>query len=165
MKIIDNEQKEKREGQFLKVEDKSRVILTSKLVKIETCYPNDGVKTILWSQSLANKGYQKRSEFMYWGSVNGQEGIIRVPASMFFAMNEAERVTETSKRETEWIVSKTGEGKMTRYAIVPSKKEIKVDEAIIAANTEKLMRLLTGYEKKLEEKLNGFLADLSLTEK
>lgn len=163
MKVIDNEQNEKREGQFLKIEDKSKIILKSKLVLFETAYPSDDVKTILWDDRLNEKGVAKRKEYIYWGSIDGQEGIIRVPASIFFSMNEAERVADMDKRDVEWIVSKSGQGKQTRYTIIRG-KDAKSTKEVIDANTEKLMKVMVAYEAKLKEKLEDYLKHGSFTD-
>lgn len=161
MKLIDNEQSERQVGAFLKVEDKSVLTLKSKLVAIDTCYVNDEIRSVLWHDSFDYKGLQKRKEYLYRGSVkngdNEDTGIIRVPAGVFFAMNEAERLAGINKREVQWVIGKKGSGKATKYSTVQGRPVTTTPE-IITANTEKLMKALTGYEQKLAQKTDALMA-------
>ena len=158
MKIIENEQEIKRESFFLKIEDGCIVKIKSHLIVIETAFDQKSKKRILWSKKL---GLPKRKELFYFVELNGVEGVLRLPISVFFAMNEIERLTGNDKRRLVWILGKKGEGLKTKYAVAVKETIPIQNEEEIEKNTEKLKKILISYEKKLAENLREFLSEKS----
>jgi hypothetical protein len=154
MEIIKNEQKVKNPSLFLKVNDKSKIVIKSHLIRLFTVWIENDRKTILWSEEIDKS--DRRQEFYYWAIVDGDEGVLRLPASIFFTMNENERLMEKDKRDFEWSISKTGSGLKTKYEAVRG-KEIKVNLKEIDENTEKLKNILTKYEARLRESMKEYL--------
>ena len=110
MPMVTNEQDEKKPSTFLKVEDKSKLTLLSNLYKIPTHYLRARKVSVICKGSdecfFCQNGHKPRVEFYYWGNVDGDEGIVQVPASVFFALNEQERVLGIDKRDSVWVISK-----------------------------------------------------------
>ena len=161
MPIVTNEQSEKRPGLFLKIEDKSRIVLHSNLYKVLTHWIERDKKTIGCPGSdkcvMCKGGVTNRTEFNYWGSVSGETGVVRVPAGIFFAMNEAERLLGIEKRDVEWVISKKGEGKATKYNTVNGRavtEKMDVTEA-----NDKLTKGMTTYEAGLMRKYQEHTGD------
>lgn len=155
MQTITDEQSIKNTSLFLKLEDKAKFTIQSHLVKIDTAYV-DKLGSILWNDSLLYKGLKKRVEYYYWGEVNEEAGVIRVPATVFFSLNENERLLEKNKRSYEWILSKSGQLKETKYSVVRG-KDIEISEEDVAHNTDELCKILAGYEETLKGKLEKYL--------
>ena len=134
------------------------MVLQSQLVKIDTCFIQDKKEkySVLWDDRLSEQGLPKRAQYFYFGRVNDEEGIIQLPASVFFAMNDTERLLKKDKRSYQWVIGKTGSGLETKYNTVKD-EPIKTDEKLIKENTDKLCKTLTSYERRLSEKLSEFL--------
>ena len=154
MKIVEDEQEIKKEISFLKIEDGCTLKIKSYLIVIETAFDQKTGKRILWSEK---SGLPKRKEFFYFVELNGVEGILRLPLSVFFAMNENERLTGNDKRSLVWILGKKGEGLKTKYGAAVKGINPVRDEEEIKKNTEKLKKILISYEKTLAENLREFL--------
>lgn len=156
--IVFEEQTEKRQSQFIKLEDKSKVILYSNLYKTKTHYlkaQNTSVACGGDNCKFCGEGNKPRMEYFYYGNVNDEEGIVRVPASIFFAMNEAERVLEIDKRDSIWVVSKKGSGLDTEYGVARGKEAGTPAISLEEANS-KLAKVLDIYVKNLEQKYAEF---------
>jgi hypothetical protein len=101
--LVTDEQKERKASQFIKLEDKAKLILLSNLYKINTHFLKDKNTSVLCKGegcSFDSTYGKSRTEYFYYGLVNDEEGIVRVPASIFFALNEQERVLEIDKRDS-----------------------------------------------------------------
>ena len=154
MKIIKNEQEIKKVNSFLKIEDGCIVKIKSHLIVVESAFDQKTGKRILWSEKA---GLPKRKELFFLVEMNGEEGALRLPLSVFFAMNENERLTGNDKRSMLWILGKKGEGLKTKYGVAVKEIIPTQDEEEIKKNTEKLKKILISYEKRLAENLREFL--------
>jgi len=159
--LITDEQKEKKPSSFLKIEDGSVVTLRSNLVKTRTHFL-EGVQTSVACIGkgcfFCQKGIKHRDEYFYWGTIDGQEGLVRLPASVFFDLNESERVLKRSKRDFEWIISKTGSGLKTRYSTTRGSDTKKVTEKEVEKNNKKLLKTINAYDKTMRERYEEFSA-------
>lgn len=168
--VVKNEMSERRPSTFLKLNDKSKFVLKSHLVKLETAYVRTD-REKMWvlhtdDSQLPSyvRDYKSRVEYIYYGVVTEkdgrtEEGMIRLPGSVFFQIQEQAKVLNKETRDYEWIVSKTGEGLGTRYQATRL-EAVKVVSKEIDANTEKLLSMVTNYEKILEQRTNNLLAEV-----
>ena len=159
--LITDEQKEKQPSSFLKVEDGSVVTLKSNLVKTRTHFLNKeqtSVACVGEDCFFCLKEIKYRNEYFYWGTIDGDEGLVRLPASIFFDLNESERVLKKSKRNFEWIISKTGSGLKTRYSVTRGSDAGKVTEKEVEKNNEKLLKTINAYDKTMRERYEEFSA-------
>lgn len=159
--LIKDEQKEKKSSSFLKVEDGSVVILKSNLVKTRTHFLNDeqtSVACIGEDCFYCLKGIKYRNEYFYWGTIDGQKGLVRLPASVFFDLNESERVLKKSKRSFEWIISKTGSGLKTRYSVTRGSDVDKITEREVEKNNKELLKTINAYDETMRERYEEFSA-------
>ena len=106
-----------------------------------------------------------RSEYYYFAMVNGERGILRVPATVFFSMNQLEKVMKggKTKRDYSWIVLKDGEGKETKYTCskdepIPKEESAKED---MEKNNATLDAKIKAYENRLEQNYAEFVKDYS----
>lgn len=153
--LITDEQKEKKSSSFLKIEDGSVITLKSNLVKTRTHFLREektSVACIGKDCFFCQKGVNFRNEYFYWGTINGDEGLVRLPATVFFDLNESERVLKKSKRNFEWIISKTGSGLQTRYSVVRGSDVQELSEKELKKNNEKLLKTINAYEKTMRER-------------
>lgn len=158
MGLVTEEQKEKRPSQFIKLEDKSKVTLFSNLYKIKTHFLQGNNTSVLCAGEgcfYCDQGVKARMEHYYYGLVeNGkesEEGIVRVPASVFFALNDQERVLEIDKRDSVWVISKKGSGLDTEYGVARGKEAGKPPVSIEEAN-KKLITVLDNHVKNMKER-------------
>jgi hypothetical protein len=118
---------------------------------------------------LCSNGEPKKTEYYYIGKIITQnkdktldekEGLVRVPADVFFAMGTFEKDPDIGKprRTIEWIVNKSGTGLDTEYSAL-SGKEIKVDEETIEENTTKLENAMENKELWLKKQTNETFGD------
>lgn len=156
----ENEQKVKPQGQFFKLQDKDKVTIESKLIRINIHYlkglgenGKDVSVACMGKECVFCKTNASRTEYLYLGSVNGEKGVIRLPASVFFTMNENERLSEIDKRSTIWVIGKTGQGLETKYSAVPT-KPFTITDKRVAENTAQLQKVLASYADRLEQKYN-----------
>lgn len=166
MPLVTNEQSIKRPSLFLKIEDGCKVILKSNLYKIVTHYlkkKNSSVLCLGDKCHFCSDKNPPRQEYYYYGLINGEKGLIRVPPSCFYDMNKAEKLLKKTKRNFEWIISKEGSGKKTRYSVVRG-EDIKVNKEEIEENNKKLTELMQKQEGTLRAKHDQFMADDVLDE-
>jgi len=156
------ERKMKQTGAFLdKFQDGDRVILKSNLYWLVSHYLQREKISVICTQKedchFCQRGSQPRKEYFYIADVyhkgndEPEKGIARVPASVFYEMSSNERLLKKSKREFDWIIGKTGEGKKTRYSTIRG-SEVKINKAEIEKNNEILERRMDAYSKNLEER-------------
>jgi hypothetical protein len=153
MGIVTDEQSEKRQGQFLKLEDKSIVVLYSNLFKTQTHFLQDKKTSVICKGEgcyfcQTNK---KRMNYFYYGKVNNEEGVMQMPASVFYAINEQERVLGINKRDSQWVISKKGSGLDTEYGVARGKDAEKSPVLIKDAN-EKLAKICDLFVKNNEQR-------------
>ena len=156
--LITDEQKEKKPSSFLKIEDGSVVRLQSNLVKTKTHFlqgEQTSVACVGKDCFFCQQGIPFRNEYFYLGKINDDEGLVRLPSSVFFALNESERVLKKSKRNFEWIISKTGAGLKTRYTVTRG-SDIKTDEKKVEKNNKALLDKINAYEKTMRERYEEF---------
>lgn len=170
MGLVTKEQDEKRPSQFIKLEDKSKLILFSNLYKAKTHFLKAKNTSVLCGGEkcyFCDAGIKSRMEYFYYGEVDGEEGIVRVPASVFYALNDQERVLEIDKRDSIWIISKKGSGLDTEYGVARG-KEAGVPTISLEKANVKLTTALDIYVKNLEQKYKEFskepVADFDLEE-
>ena len=104
METVKNEQEVKRPSQFLKPIDGSVIILASHLVRIKTHYLDSRKTGVLCSPKncpFCSAGQIPRYEYFYWGKLDTDEGVMRMPSGMFFSLNDKEAKLKKSKREFE----------------------------------------------------------------
>lgn len=158
MPLISDEQSERRPSQFLKLEDKAKLTILSNLYKVKTHFLQGqkvSVKCVGEDCYFCSAGVKARMEFFYFGKVNDVEGIVRVPASVFFQINESERVLEMDKRQSVWVVSKKGSGLETEYGVARGKDAGESSLELSQANA-KLTQVLDPYTKNLEDKYKEY---------
>ncbi len=158
--IFDEQEVKTKKSNFLKITDGAKVRLKSHLIKLLTFFDNKTKKSILWDKKTKQ---EPRVELYYWANVNGEEGVVRIPASVFVAMNEVERLMKKSKRDFEWIIGKKGEGLGTRYNVVRG-EEVKVSEQEVKEADKKLFEILHSYERVLKRRLEEYIKDRNLEE-
>lgn len=159
--LIKDEQTVKAPSQFLKVKDGSKIVLQSNLIAIVTHFIKSKRMSVICTGSdccFCSNGMRYRNEYFYIGTVDGEKGIIRLPASVFYSMNKDEKVLGKSKRMFEWIISKEGEGLKTKYAVTRG-IDIKEDAEEVEKNNEKLFEKINRYEKKMKDNCDDLLAD------
>jgi hypothetical protein len=164
MGLITDEQTVKSPSEFLKLEAENDVALLSNVYQIKSHWINSqktSVACLGEKCSLCAGGQKFRMEYYYFGSVNGEKGFVRIPATVFFTMNKVEsflkkKDPKIDKRSYSWLVMKSGEGRDTEYAT--SKNDlVKIDMKEIEENNEKLVKVMSGYEKRLKERLEKVL--------
>lgn len=151
MPLIQNEQEEKAKGQFIKLEDKAKFVLLSNMYKIDVHFLPEKKMSVLCQEENCNYckyKHQANTQYYYYASVNTEEGVVRIPASVFFQLNENERLTGKDKRSSEWYLSKKGEGINTKYTV--AKGDI-VEKSDVDQANEKLGSIMIAYEGKLQE--------------
>ena len=169
MGLVTNEQEEKRPSQFLKLEDKSKLTIFSNLYKAKTHFLKAKNTSVLCQGEkcyFCNAGVKSRMEYFYYGLANEEEGIVRVPASVFYILNDNERVLDIDKRDSIWIISKKGSGLKTEYGVVRG-KEAGVPTIPMEDANKKMSKVLDIYVKNLEQKYWEFSkepVDLKLEE-
>lgn len=159
MGLVKEEQKEKRPNQFIKLEDKSKLVLFSNLYKINTHFIKaKNTSVICKGDNCAFcESSKSRIECFYYGKVNDEEGVIRVPASVFFALNEQERVLEIDKRDSIWVISKTGSGLDTEYGVARGKEAGTPSISLEEAN-DKLIKVCDSYSTALKTRYDELVA-------
>lgn len=161
MPLETNEQNIKNPFDFLTVDDGSVLVLQSNLYRIDRHYLDDykrsvaclGIKDCYFCQH----GFKKGTDFYYYGMVDGEQGVIRLPAGLFYNLNKWENESEANKKETkrgyEWIVKKTGEGQDTRYSAEVGSQQ-KLTEKQLNENNQILVERIMSEEKGLKTRYN-----------
>lgn len=137
MGLVTDEQKEKRPGQFIKLEDKSILAIHSNLYKTTTHFlKSKNVSVICAGEDcyFCQMGHKARPNYFYWGLVGTEQGAIQVPASVFYAINEQERVLDMDKKDSLWVISKQGSGMSTKYGVARGKDAPKSEKTLEEAN-------------------------------
>lgn len=166
MPLITEEQKEKAKGQFLKLEDKARFTLFSNMYKLITHFLEDEKMSVLCQEEdeckFCKYGHKATTQYYYFAKVNEDEGIVRIPASVFFQLNEQERVTGKDKRNSVWIISKKGTGIETKYTVAKDDNAGTPSISLEDAN-EKLGKAMLANESVLQQnyksKMSMFVED------
>lgn len=163
MPFINDEQGEKKQSIYLVIEDKSKVHLLSRLYKLQT-YFVPSIKKSVWGEDIVPKAEaepncRRNVEYIYWGIVDGQEGIVRLKPSIFFAINEAEKVLGMDKRGMEFIVGKQGSGMNTKYSVTRG-RDIPTTESQVEDANKKLAEQMPKYEKQLKQNLADYLGQV-----
>lgn len=154
MPIVKDEQKIKQQGLFLTIEDGSKVVLLSHLYTVVTQFLEAHKTSVIYVKDGAFSEVQPKTEYLYYGRVNGEEGIFRLAGGVFFDMNNNEKKLDKDKRNFEWIVGKEGVGKQTRWSAVRGNDVTPPTEKEIEEYTKKLVTTMERYEKTLTEKYN-----------
>lgn len=159
MPLNKDEQSIKPPSEIIKLEDGDVLIIQSNVFDLTTHYLQSIKKGVLCGGEkcyFCNQDIRQRKEFFYYGKVNDQVGIIRLPASVFYSLNAQERALQKSgkmqnkeKRDFEWIIGKTGSGMETEYSVTRGDNLERMDDAELEANNEKLVKFGERYEQKL----------------
>lgn len=174
IQVETDEQSIKPDSLFLKLENESRFVVKSNVIIIHSYFiPKKGSVACLGkddyfaNKKVGNETLRASKKFYYWGTVtNGKdvsEGIVEVPGGVFFDMNNNERLLEEDKRHFEWIISKEGTGKQTKYAAVRG-KNVEITEEEAMANNEKLQEKMQKYWDTLVTKHESVKADFIMEE-
>lgn len=167
-----DEAKMKKESLFIgKLEDGDKIILKSHLYWLVSHFlQKKGVSVLCTAPNkekcfFCEKGSQPRKEYFYFAEVtrrNGDvdKGIVRLPSSAFYAMNDVERLVGEDKRTIEWVIGKSGSGKSTKYQTIKG-KSVELDEAEVTENTKKLTEIMTKYEAQLEQRHKEMIMTIS----
>jgi len=160
MPFINNEQEEKNQSIYLTINDKSKIHLLSRLYKVQTYFVRSLNKSI-WGEDIVNKAEaekdtRRRVEYIYWAIVDGQEGIVRLPASVFFSINDAEKMLGSDKRGMEFFISKSGSGLNTKYGVTRG-RDVPTTESQINDANKKLAEQMMKYEKSLKQNLADYV--------
>lgn len=154
MPIIKDEQKIQQKGLFLTIEDGSKVVLLSHLYTVVTQFLEAHKTSVIYVKDGAFSEIQPKTEYLYYGKVNGEEGILRISGGVFFDMNNNEKKLEKDKRNFEWIIGKEGVGKQTRWSAVRGKDVTPPTASEIEEYTKKLETSMKKYETTLTAKYN-----------
>lgn len=153
MKIIIDETSivKRQQTKFLTFEEKTTIVqLCSNVCIIKTHWlPNKKIKVLCVGDKCAVCFHKIpiKKEYIYCASINGQEGMLRVPASVFFDMNAIEDATKTKKQDFLWMIIKQGAGKETRYSVL---KHADVSQKVnLEEGNQKLLRAMQEYEQVL----------------
>lgn len=169
-----DEAKMKKESLFLdKLEDGDSVILRSHLYWVITHFLQKKQTSVLCGQNkgkdqkclFCEKGSIPRKEYFYFSEVSHKDGeidsgILRLPASVFYEMNNVERLVGEDKRSVIWVIGKKGSGKQTKYSTIKG-KSVEIDEADVAEKTKKLTEVMGRYEQQLDQKATELYMQLS----
>lgn len=153
MPIVKDEQKIKQ-GLFLTIEGGSKVVLLSHLYTVKTQFLEAHKASVIYVEDGVFSEIQPKTEYLYYGKVDGEEGILRVSGGAFFDMNNNEKVLGKDKRNFEWIIGKEGVGKQTRWSAVRGKDVTPPTDKEIEDYTKKLVSSMERYEQTLTEKYN-----------
>lgn len=155
MPLITEEQGEKREGTFLKYETDNILEIRSNLYKIESHYikSQNTFASCKGEECAICKGnVSKHTEYNYFVSLNGSEGVMNIKPSVFFNMNAIEKASKKSKRDISWLVIKTGSGLETEYTVSKNENlEDTISDEKLKDNNERLANLMKQKEAQLEE--------------
>ena len=160
MPIINNELeiKGRNDSLFLSIkEGKHNLQILSKLYFIPTHFISKEKGSALCIGDgclLCQQNLPRRKEFYYWAKLDDGEGILRVPATVFYSMNEIEGAVQKSKRNFKWLLIRRGTGRETKYTVTQI-GEIKPDEETIEENTKKLQEVMEKFEKRLRERYDA----------
>lgn len=169
-----DEAKMKKESLFLdKLEDGDSVILRSHLYWVITHFLQKKQTSVLCGQNkgkeekclFCEKGSIPRKEYFYFAEVSHKDGqvdagILRLPASVFYEMNNVERLVGEDKRTVIWVIGKKGSGKQTKYSTIKG-KSVEIDEADVAEKTKKLTDVMGRYEAQLDQRAKELYMQLS----
>lgn len=153
MKIVVDETSivKKQATKFLKIEEKTTLVqLLSNVCVLETHWiANQKTKVLCVGNGCVacKRGVLKRKEYLYYAKINNQEGLLRVPGSVFFDMNAIEDATKRKKQLFIWMIVKQGSGKETRYSV--SKHADASSSINLEEGNKKLMEAIAEYEQML----------------
>lgn len=154
MPLVTEEQKEKREGNFLKYEAENLLEIRSNLFKVEGHYLKADNKFVACHKEncyFCEVGVQKNIEYNYFVNLNGNTGVMNIKPSVFFNINAIEKASKKDKRDISWLVIKTGSGLDTEYTVSKNENlEKKLTEKEIEENNKKLADLMKVKENQLE---------------
>lgn len=158
MPLVTNEQNEKKESTFLKYEPENSLIIRSNLYKVSSHYLKQQNKFVACHKEncmYCESGIQKKVEYNYWVNLNGQEGVVDIKPSVFFAICAIEKASKKDKRNISWLVIKTGSGLETEYTVSKddnlAPEDVKKSEAELESFNEKLTKLMSLREENLEK--------------
>lgn len=155
MPLITDEQKEKREGNFLKYEAENLLEIKSNLFKVEGHYLKSDNKFVACHKEscyFCEVGVQKNVEYNYFVNLNGNTGVMNIKPSVFFNINAIEKASKKEKRDISWLVIKTGSGLDTEYTVSKNENlEKKMTEKELEDNNKKLNDLMKTKELQLEQ--------------
>lgn len=158
MPLVTDELQEKKDTLFLKYEPENILYLKSQLYKILSHYLKGMNKSVACKGKecvFCKNGYDRRIEYNYYVSLNGQLGMINIKPSVFFQIQAIAKASKKETRQMNWLVIKQGQGLDTEY--IASKNENLTDEewektkAEVSLYTEKLSALMQTQEVRLEK--------------
>lgn len=159
MPLVTDEQTVKPESDYVKLEKENTVTLLSNVYHLTSHYLKDKKKSVICKGKECAYCALKippRREYYYFADVNGARGLLRLPAGVFFSMNQLEKVMKNnkSKRDWTWTVLKEGEGLETKYTC--SKDEPIKEPEDTTANNKYLEEKIGAYENRLNENYDLF---------
>lgn len=157
MPVVKDESSEKRESIFLKYEPENLLRLLSHLYKVPFHYLNGLKKSVACREKdcvFCKAGEDKKFEYNYYVSLNGQEGVLNVKPSVFFAIQAISKASKKESRQIKWLVIKEGQGLDTDYTVskddnLTVEEFAKVKESL-DSYTEKLVKVMKVKEELLE---------------
>jgi len=168
MPYIEDESKVKRPTDFTKLEDGDVIILQSKVYSIPTHFLATEKRSVYCIGDgcyFCGKDMKARDEYFYYGLVNGEKGIMRVPATVLYSIAGQEKLIKKNpktkdldKRDFEWIIGKTGSGLDTEYTVMKNDKITRISDDQMEKNKTVLITILTKYENMLKEKAMEIVA-------
>lgn len=171
MGLTRDEQSIKQPSDFLKLERENEIILKSNAYVMDTHWLKWAKKSVLCIGAkecvFCKNNDPIRKETYYLGSVNGEDGMVRLPITIIASMNGIEKMLKRKdetkdKRNYSWLVVKEGEGIETKYTT--SKDEaVEVNSEEIEANNKKLETRGQSLEKSLKDRYSEY-ADKLTTE-
>ena len=120
MPVIIDEQSEKKESLFLKYEPENTLALKSHLYKMFFHYLKKAEKSVACKDRecvFCSSGVNKRTEYNYFVNLNGQDGVLNVKPSVFFAMQAIAKASKKDIKQISWLVIRTGQGLETEYTV------------------------------------------------
>ena len=161
MPLEPNEQSIRNPFDFLTLDDGSVLRIQSHLYRIDRHFSDEYKRTVaclgIKECYFCKHRFKKGTDFYYFRMVDEEEGVIRIPAGLFYFLNNWENENEankqTTKRGHEWLIKKTGEGQGTRYT-AEKLEAVKITEAQLNENNQALVERMIGEEKGLKTRYN-----------
>lgn len=158
-----NQKIKKESSDFLSFEEGNNVlILQSKSGNLATHFIKSKGSLACKGEDCfyCKSGSQKRREIYYMAKLNDNEGILRLPLSVFLSIvklvESGQYEGVENPRQAKWLVIKTGKGKETRYT-VSFIKSIPENEEEVAKKTEELTKFLKRFWESLVKKYDSSL--------
>lgn len=162
MPLQKEEQKVRNPSDFIKLEDGDILVIQSNVFELTSHFLQAEKTGVICGGDgcyFCEQKLSQRREFFYFGMVNGVQGVIRIPATVFYSLNGQERLIQKNvknkgkdKRDYGWIIGKTGSGLDTEYSVSKDDVVDRLNDLEIDENNLKLVKACEKYQAGLEQK-------------